>query len=310
MHWVLAIGCQLTRATPSEVESKVAEEPTRATHVGDEARAAALGDISGIDDPVLLEVLDTTAFSPLGPAGPSDWLALHDEQGQTWQTYVDEHRVAPTPERRRLQLQPLGELAPGLDLEGLRAATEAFFGLPAVVLPALSDEGLVRRQHRGREQILTTSVLVRLAEELPADAMSTLAITSHDLYPEEAWNFVFGQASYTHRVGVFSLHRYDPAFYGRPPDEALVMRRALKVLAHEQGHMFGLRHCVYYDCLMNGSNHLEEADSRPLHLCPICLRKLHSAIGFDVKKRFANWAAVLEALGLDTEARWARSRID
>jgi len=24
-------------------------------------------------------------------------------------------------------------------------------------------------------------------------------------------------------------------------------------MAHELGHMFGLTHCVYYNCLMNGS---------------------------------------------------------
>jgi len=33
-------------------------------------------------------------------------------------------------------------------------------------------------------------------------------------------------------------------------------------------------HCTAFECLMNGSNHQEERDSRPLHLCPICVRKL------------------------------------
>ncbi len=34
------------------------------------------------------------------------------------------------------------------------------------------------------------------------------------------------------------------------------------------------RHCTASSCLMNGSNHQEERDHRPLHLCPVCLRKL------------------------------------
>lgn len=33
--------------------------------------------------------------------------------------------------------------------------------------------------------------------------------------------------------------------------------------------------CIWYRCLMNGSNHLGEADARPLHLCPVDLRKLN-----------------------------------
>lgn len=37
---------------------------------------------------------------------------------------------------------------------------------------------------------------------------------------------------------------------------------------------------------MQGSNHLEEADRRPLNLCPICLRKLQCAIGFKIVERY------------------------
>ena len=60
----------------------------------------------------------------------------------------------------------------------------------------------------------------------------------------------------------------------------------LQTLTHEIGHIFGLRHCQWLACLMQGSNHLEEADQRPLDLCPICLRKLQSAIGFHLKDRY------------------------
>ncbi len=34
-----------------------------------------------------------------------------------------------------------------------------------------------------------------------------LALTTSDLWPGEGWNFVFGQASLSERVGVWSLHR-------------------------------------------------------------------------------------------------------
>lgn len=53
-----------------------------------------------------------------------------------------------------------------------------------------------------------------------------------------------------------------------------VCYRACAVMCHEIGHLFNLRHCVFYYCLMNGSNSLEEAKRKPFQLCPICLRKL------------------------------------
>lgn len=48
----------------------------------------------------------------------------------------------------------------------------------------------------------------------------------------------------------------------------------MKVSAHELIHTFGVHHCIYYECLMNGSNNLDEADHRPMELCPVDLRKL------------------------------------
>src|SRR2546428_10758471 len=29
---------------------------------------------------------------------------------------------------------------------------------------------------------------------------------------------------------------------------------------------FGIQHCIFFNCLMNGSNHLDESDRRPLHV--------------------------------------------
>jgi archaemetzincin len=82
-----------------------------------------------------------------------------------------------------------------------------------------------------------------LKERLPADAFCIVAITMEDLYPESSWNFVFGQASVTERVGVYSFARYDPALYGgaRGKDyKKLILHRSMKVLTHETGHIFGL----------------------------------------------------------------------
>ena len=132
-----------------------------------------------------------------------------------------------------------------------------------------------------------------------------------DLYPDPQWNFVFGQASLRDRVGVYSFARYDPKFYGetRADSQALILRRSCKVLAHETGHMFGIQHCVWYRCVMNGSNHIAEADERPLHLCPVDLRKLHWSVGFDVVQRYRRLLAFDTQAGFRDKAVWLKERI-
>jgi archaemetzincin len=136
--------------------------------------------------------------------------------------------------------------------------------------------------------------------KLPRDAFCVLTITMEDLYPEPAWNFVFGQASLRERVAVFSFARYGAAFYGqeRAADHQMVLlRRSCKVLAHETAHMFGLAHCIFSNCVMNDSSHLDESDRRPMHLCPVCLRKLQFSVGFYVVQRHEKLAGFYEAVG-------------
>jgi archaemetzincin len=133
-----------------------------------------------------------------------------------------------------------------------------------------------------------------------------------DLYPEPSWNFVFGQASLRERVGCYSFVRYDPAFYGQKRDkdyEKVLLKRSCKVLTHETGHMFGLLHCIYFSCAMNGSNHLNESDSRPMHLCPVCLRKLQHSVGFDVVNRYGSLYRFYKKVGFDSEAQWIKKRL-
>jgi archaemetzincin len=61
--------------------------------------------------------------------------------------------------------------------------------------------------------------------------------------------------------------------------------------------------------VVNGSNHLRESDQRPLHLCPVCLRKLQHSIGFDVGKRYQALADFYRKVGFADEERWVRRRL-
>jgi archaemetzincin len=166
--------------------------------------------------------------------------------------------------------------------------------------------------HTRNRQILTTDILQLLKNAIPENAFVVLAVTMEDPYPDPRWNFVFGQASLRHRVSAFSFARYDPAFYGEPRghlSQKMLLRRSIKVLAHETAHMFSLAHCIYFKCWMNGSNHLQESDSRPLSLCPVCLHKLHHTIRFDVATRYRHLLQFYRRIGLKYEVDWVSGRL-
>lgn len=285
---------------------------------GPEERLRAIGDTSGLPGPLRRALDPASGFEPIPKPGPMDWLAQHPESGQTFEEFRRARKDTPVPGRSTVYLQPLGAFegtgAPSLG--ALREFAEAFFSLPVNVLDpvALETEKFTSRVNSstGKRQLLTTDLLRFLGKRLPKDGFAILGITMEDLYPDPSWNFVFGQASIRDRTGVYSFARYDPAFYGSPREkgfERLMLERSCRVLAHETGHMFGLLHCVYFRCLMNGSNHLGEADARPLHLCPVCLRKLQGSIGFDVVARYRKLRDFFAKEGEREEAAWTDARL-
>ncbi len=65
--------------------------------------------------------------------------------------------------------------------------------------------------------------------------------------------------------------------------------------------MFSMQHCTFYECNMCGSNNLDEADHKPLWLCPICFAKLCHATGADPAKRYKELAEFSKREGMKTE---------
>jgi archaemetzincin len=249
---------------------------------------------------------------------PRDWLSQHYEPGQTFDQFASSRPNQPDDIRYKLYLQPLDRFpegeSPSLLLLG--EFMKAFFCMEVETLSVLSEskQSFTKRlnPYTRNEQLLVGDILAALKVEIPDDAFCLMGITMHDLYPSSEWNFVFGQATYTDRVGVFGFARYDPAFYGEERGDdfrQLLLRRACKVLAHETCHMFGLHHCIYFSCLMNGSNHLEESDSRPMYLCPVCLSKLHHSIGFDPTRRYQELRDFYQRVGFKEAELWMRNRL-
>ncbi len=279
----------------------------------------AIGELASLPEKFRKAFCPQFDFQPIPPPQPGDWLDIHSEPGQTFSEHIKLNPPKPSLGRCKIYLQPLGDFDPykSPSLEILKDYGKIYFCLPTEVLPALNLHSLPitfrQNPYTGKKQILTTDILDILLNKMPHDAFSLLALTMEDLYPEPSWNFVFGQASLSQRVGVFSFARYDPAFYGYRPEKdysQVLLKRCCRVLVHELGHMFFLAHCIYFRCVMNGSNHLKESDSRPLHLCPICLRKLHFSTGFDIEKRYENLLLFYRRHGFNEEAKWVSTRLN
>ncbi|XP_032218957.2 archaemetzincin-2 isoform X2 [Nematostella vectensis] len=77
---------------------------------------------------------------------------------------------------------------------------------------------------------------------------------------------------------------------------ANVIWRLFRGVSHELGHVFGLTHCTFFSCAMNESSSITEAESQPLVVCPVCLRKLQLALGFEVQSRYDKLKAFLETV--------------
>jgi len=244
----------------------------------------------------------------LGEPRPGEWLAEHDEDGQTFEEYLRCDPTLPQGERSKLYVQPIGTFA-GAQKRILDDTVEYLalcYGLEVVVRDALSVSEIpeaARRKHPswGMEQLFTGYILEEvLIPSLPKDAAAYLALTDVDLWPGRGWNFVFGQAHLEERVGVWSVNRNgDPGESDRAYRQCLL--RSLKTAAHETGHMFSILHCTAYECLMGGRNNMEESDASPLWMCPECVSKVAWATPSVMETRYEQLRAFCLKRGLDDE---------
>ena len=227
-------------------------------------------------------------FERLTADNAGSWQNVFAEPIQSFEWYQGQNPTRPTSQRKVLVLQPLGAMNVKEQklLRDLKEYGEAFFQLPVRIATPLSLDG-AKSWKRGRQYDSSKIISQVLLPRLPADAAAYLGITMADLRAD-GLNYVFGQGSFEQRVGVYSLGRYFPAFWGKKENAQSVrigLRRSCQVLNHEAGHMFGLMHCVLYKCSMNGSNSLDDADAAPLDYCPVCRKKLLWNIGCDAAKR-------------------------
>ncbi len=254
--------------------------------------------------------------APMPKPKLGEWLSQHTENGQTLAEYIAQKPMGLSQKRRQIYLLPLGNQTP-LDSQILHLTAEyleAFFGQNVIVQHAIMDlensipEGSQRTHHQ-EYQIHTRFVLYDILQKnLPSDALTYVALSSVDLYPDPKWNFVFGEATLRRRVAVVSSYRHK-IIWGNLPKKQQFAKTALRVLkttTHEIGHTFSMRHCVAYHCLMNGSNNQRESDRQPWHLCPICSEKLDYALKTNLRERYVRLRDFFVKYGFRNQAKFCR----
>jgi archaemetzincin len=231
--------------------------------------------------------------SKLDPPQEGDWLSSHKEKGESFENYVRKWPKTASSDRHKLYL---------VKLSSFTATQQIIFNKTFQYLALFYNteidsftlnidynsipEQYFRKNETEEIQVLTDFFLKdKLIKALPKDAWGMIGCTAVDIFPDPKWNFVFGQASLSQRVGVWSMRRLgDPEKYPDTEDKAFM--RNLKVASHETGHILSMKHCVYYDCLMNGSAHILESDAKPPYLCPVCLGKADWNRDFNIQNRF------------------------
>ncbi len=243
------------------------------------------------------------------PAEASDWLDRYGsvEYGQTFAEYT-RGRPRVCEKYKTLYVLPLGKFSESEQplIASVVDALGRCFGMPTTLLETYPLEKIPEDAERinsdGQRQLWTQYVLEKvLPPRLPTDSAALLGLTNIDLWPGEGWNFVFGIATLENRVGVWSTARFGNP-NGNEHERKQFFRRFLKLALHETGHMYGITHCIAYECGMNGMNHLGESDRQVIEFCPECQAKLWWTCDYPPQKRFARMQEHFARHGFTTEA--------
>jgi archaemetzincin len=172
-------------------------------------------------------------------------------------------------------------------------------------------------------QFKVADLLTYLVDHIPEDGICLLAVTMEDLYDGNTDAFTAGMAFGGNGAAIFSFSRYDPNFDARvlrsdkkkkkivytDVDRRTLLLRSCKIMVHEIGHMFGMDHCSYYACIMNGSGHLLEDFAQPIHLCPVCLHKVTTLTGATVKQTYDMLLTFYNKHTAKEESKWISERL-
>jgi predicted Zn-dependent protease len=186
-------------------------------------------------------------------------------------------------------------------------------------------EALYARQSKQDQhlEIEVIDTLAALKPLLPKDSYALVIVTEEDLYEEAIGGHnqqLLGRAAGQDLVCLCSTYTLSNFMVREsiPRDayftNATYLHGLLNLLntaVHEVLHIFALDHCAYYLCTMaavcDSSSEAHTARGvTAVCLCPVCLRKLHYSVGFDIVSRYRTLTAFYLNHGFESQASWAK----
>ena len=249
-------------------------------------------------------------FSYLEKPLEGEWLDENEEYGQTFKDFIKlvkyQKELKPSLDEEILFV-PLSyddDIVSNYIINGLVEFIEIYFNRKVNLHEGLNLRGRCQMEDNGYyKQIESHKVLSVLKTFKKPNTYCVTGITSCDLYNFDDGSFSFGTSDMGFRVCVGSLARYDQT-------NELLLKKACSLVCHEIGHLCGLEHCIYYRCIMNGSNSIEEDSKIPLYLCPVCLKKLHFSLNFEIGERYARLMMYCQKYNLIEEYEWYKRRLN
>lgn len=178
-------------------------------------------------------------------------------------------------EKRQIILFTFGQFEPDL-LDDITSDIHHEFHFPVTVKEQKID--LSEFYHQSRRQY-DGNRLLKIIDELDfPESIKKIGLFRVDLYIP-ILTYIFGQAIYKGNSGIASLYRLRNEQYGLDADNELLANRFRKVILHELGHAFGLKHCYVPNCVMRSSTYVEDIDQKQMHFCIHCKNELKVLTG-------------------------------
>lgn len=174
---------------------------------------------------------------------------------------------------RWIEVVPVGDVSAEV-LSLAVSVVEDGFGVDARLSAPMKD--ISAAFNSKRKQFRADALLGILAKRKTVGSLRCIGVVEEDIYTE-GHNYVFGVASENVGCCLISVLRLGGRFWGMEDDAELLALRTKKLILHELGHTFGLKHCQD-GCVMAFANSLMELDRLSDGFCPECTERLKRAL--------------------------------
>ena len=224
---------------------------------------------------------------------------FRENEDPSFEEYIKRRPAQPNESRKYFYIQKLGQFSPAQlqAIEQLIEYIETLYGLEVRVIEDIQESMLINDaivQKKDGVYLESEYILHHLiADFVPKMAMALICITSYPLFSNDDGGHIMGHALLKYRAALWTMHPFD--FEGNKDQSSRDLESLLKLAAHEIGHVFSLRHCEQYECMM-GIVDYYYLESYPATYCPTCLAKLFWNLDIDefdwLQKQYQYWLKI------------------